>query len=459
MNLQKAPLFLCWMFLCIDICLSQRDCTGVDCPVLQTCIETVLEKGACCPTCTQRGCTCEGYQYYDCIQAGFRKGKVPEGESYFVDFGSTECSCPRGGGKISCHFIPCPEISPNCIEISQPADGCTQCRRLGCTHGNKKYEAGHTFQIDHCQVCHCPKEGGKLMCSPLPGCDLRSVNNPTWGTTIENNNPLRDITSRHDNQQMSPVEPFSKLAVGNTLPLYKQDPPSFGTEDYDYTLAEPTSSSIQDLAQPLESTTVPPAYPESSSTSLSSHDDRRHEPKETQKSPNPVRSSEDEVTHNIDPTTTGTRSEKSALLTATTTQRAAIENHRPQQETGERTITHSSDRAREVQDTSKDTAYTSHTKAGGHHKRSHSGRTVSHGGSSSAGHTGQDKVLAEHRQTLNEEEQGRYPSVRFSPTKRPPVRLSEDGEQPHRQPQTLNNYQAQDVEDTEGKSALFKETY
>uniref|UniRef100_A0A3B4XQX7 Fibulin 2 n=1 Tax=Seriola lalandi dorsalis TaxID=1841481 RepID=A0A3B4XQX7_SERLL len=210
-HLWEKALFLCWRLLCMDICLSQKDCTGVDCPVLQNCFETVLENGACCPSCTQKGCTCEGYQYYDCIQAGFREGKVPEGESYFVDFGSTECSCPQGGGKISCHFIPCPEISPNCIEILQPADGCTQCRRIGCTHGSKKYEAGHSFQLDQCQVCHCPKEGGRLMCSPIPGCDLRSVNKPTWVTTIENNNPLRDITSRHDNQQMSPVEPFSKL--------------------------------------------------------------------------------------------------------------------------------------------------------------------------------------------------------------------------------------------------------
>uniref|UniRef100_A0A8C4GLH9 Fibulin 2 n=1 Tax=Dicentrarchus labrax TaxID=13489 RepID=A0A8C4GLH9_DICLA len=206
MNIQGATLFLCWMILCMDTCLSQKDCTGVDCSVLQNCIETVLEKGACCPTCAQRGCTCEGYQYYDCIQAGFQKGKVPEGKSYFVDFGSTECSCPVGGGKIICHFIPCPEIPPNCIDILQPADGCPQCERIGCTHGNKKYEAGHSFQIDQCQVCHCPNQGGKLMCSPIPGCDLRSPNKPMWVTTTENNSPLRDVGSRHDSRQTSPVE-------------------------------------------------------------------------------------------------------------------------------------------------------------------------------------------------------------------------------------------------------------
>ena len=366
-------MFLCWMILCMDPCLGQKDCTGVDCPVLQNCIETVLQKGACCPTCTQRGCTCEGYQYYDCVQAGFHNGKVQEGQSYFVDFGSTECSCPQGGGKISCQFIPCPEISPNCIDILQPADGCAQCGRIGCTHGNKKYEAGHTFQMDRCQVCHCPNEGGRLMCSPVPNCDLR---NPLWVTTTENNNPLRDISGRHDSRQTNPVEPFSKLALGNTLPLYKPDPPSFGTEDYDYTLAGPTSSTIQDLAQPLESTTAPLAYPESSSTSLSSRDDRRrHELRETPKSPDPQRSRQ----ANAAPTAT-------AASTSTTTQGVTTENHRPQQDTSERTIRQNSDRNRVAQDALRDTTHTTRANKGanrqsGHHRHSQGGRAGSHGGS------------------------------------------------------------------------------
>ncbi|XP_027133090.1 fibulin-2 isoform X2 [Larimichthys crocea] len=447
MNIQRATLFLCWMILSMDTCLSQKDCTGVDCPsVLPNCIESVLEKGACCPACIQRGCTCEGYQYYDCIQAGFQKGKVPEGESYFVDFGSTECSCPQGGGKISCHFIPCPEIPANCIDILQPADGCLQCGRIGCTHGNKKYEAGHSFQMDQCRVCHCPNEGGKLMCSPIPGCDLRSPNKPMWVTTTENNNPLRDVSSHHDSRPLNPVEGFSKLALRNTLPLYKQDPPSFGTEDYDYTLAGPTSSTIQDLAQPLESTTVPPAYPESSSTSLSSHDDRRPEPRETQKIPHPERSGEAEVIHNMDPTTMGTHSATSTSLT--TTQRVTTENQKPQQETGERTIRHNNDRNRVVQDTLKDTTLTSRANKGTrhHHKHGHGSHTGSHAGPRSVGHKEQEKVSAERRQPLGKEDQSSYPTIQFSPTSRAPVRMREDGEQPQRQSQTLYNYQAQDVD-------------
>ncbi|KAM7404953.1 hypothetical protein PAMP_012252 [Pampus punctatissimus] len=427
------------MMLCVDICLSQKDCTGVDCPVLQNCIETALEKDACCPTCTQRGCTCEGYQYYDCVLAGFQKGKVPQGESYFVDYGSTECSCPQGGGKISCQFIPCPEIPVNCIDILQPPDGCLQCGRIGCSHGNKKYEAGHSFQPDQCQVCHCPNEGGSLMCSPIPGCDTHSVNKPVWVTTTENNNPFRDISNNHDIQQTSP-ELFSKVALGNTVPLYKPDPPSFGTKDY--TLAEPTSSIIQDLARPLESTTIPLAYPESSSTSFNSHDDRRYELQGAQKSTDPERSSKDEVTHNVDPTT-GAQKETSTLLTTTTTHKVTTEKQKPQQEIVERTIRHNSDRNRVVQDTSlKDTAYTALNKGD-----RHSGHIKhSQGSSHSVNHKGQENVPLERRQPLETEEQGSYPTIQFSPTSRTPVRMSEDGEQPERQAHTIHNFQSRNEE-------------
>lgn len=456
MNIHRVILFLCSMIPYMDISLSQNDCTGVDCPVLQNCIETVLEMGACCPTCLQKGCTCEGYQYYDCVQAGFQQGKVPEKEAYFVDFGSTECSCPQGGGKISCRFIPCPEISPNCIEILQPADGCQQCGRIGCTHGSRKYEAGHSFQIDRCQVCHCPNEGGKLMCSPIPGCDLNTVNKPMWVTT-ENDNPARDISSRHD----SPVEPFSKLTLENTLPLYKKDPPSFGTEDYDYSPAEPTSSTIQNLAQPLEATTVPLAYPDSSSTSFSSNYDRRHELREPKKSLNPVRSRENEVPRTIDPTTTGAQSETSTLLTTTTTERVTTESHISQEDIGKRTIKHNSDRIGVVQDPLKDTAYTVRAnKEGrhpGHHKHSEGSHTENHGVSHSVGHKGHKKALVEHRQ-LSKEEQ--FSTIQFRPTSATPIKMSENGDQLHRQSQTLHSYQSQNVaEDAEGKFTFIKDFY
>uniref|UniRef100_A0A8C8YRS4 Fibulin-2 n=1 Tax=Prolemur simus TaxID=1328070 RepID=A0A8C8YRS4_PROSS len=148
----------------------QRDCTGAQCPPLENCIEEALEPGACCATCVQLGCACEGYQYYDCLQGGFVRGRVPAGQSYFVDFGSTECSCPPGGGKISCQFMLCPELPPNCIEAVVAADSCPQCGQVGCVHNGRKYAAGHTAHLPPCRACHCPDAGGELICYQLPGC-------------------------------------------------------------------------------------------------------------------------------------------------------------------------------------------------------------------------------------------------------------------------------------------------
>ncbi|KAJ7316816.1 hypothetical protein JRQ81_002978 [Phrynocephalus forsythii] len=155
---------------------AQKDCTGVECKQLENCIEEVLEPDECCASCLQHGCTCEGYQYYDCVNVGFINGKVPEGQSYFVDFGSTECSCPKGGGKISCQFMLCPDLPPNCIDAVLPADGCPQCGRIGCVHEEQKYAAGHTFHMPPCKVCHCPNSGGDLMCYQLPDCNESTLN-------------------------------------------------------------------------------------------------------------------------------------------------------------------------------------------------------------------------------------------------------------------------------------------
>ncbi|XP_053774497.1 fibulin-2 isoform X7 [Desmodus rotundus] len=160
----------------------QQDCTGVECPPLENCIEEALEPGACCATCVQQGCACEGYQYYDCLQGGFVRGRVPAGQSYFVDFGSTECSCPPGGGKISCQFMLCPELPPNCIEAVVVADSCPQCGQVGCIHTGLKYAAGHTVHLPPCRACHCPDTGGELICYEVPSChgDVEAM--PTTAT-------------------------------------------------------------------------------------------------------------------------------------------------------------------------------------------------------------------------------------------------------------------------------------
>ncbi|XP_033823174.1 fibulin-2 [Periophthalmus magnuspinnatus] len=216
----------------------QQDCTGVDCPLLNNCIEEVLEAGACCASCLRKGCTCEGYQYYDCLNAGFKNGKVPEGDSYFVDYGSTECLCPAGGGRISCHYISCPEMPPNCIDMSEPVDGCMQCERIGCIHNEQKIEAGHSFHIDPCQVCHCPNEGGTPMCYPVPNCSPENVqkamlNGPPQDESVIQHNTYPYMFNQQDHMGQFPT-PHHIPPEGN-LPLFKTpDMDNEEMEDYDY---------------------------------------------------------------------------------------------------------------------------------------------------------------------------------------------------------------------------------
>ncbi|XP_029006997.1 fibulin-2 [Betta splendens] len=235
----EAALLGCTLLIYLTVSLCQRDCTGVDCPQLDSCIQEVLESGGCCASCLQKGCTCEGYQYYDCVNAGFKNGKVPEGESYFVDYGSTECSCPAGGGRISCHFISCPEIPPNCIEVLEPADaGCMQCERVGCIHGGKKYEAGDSFHIDPCRVCHCPNEGGELMCYPVSDCDPEEVHRPIAASATEENAASRRDRYPYTSDETSHRKhltttyhhaPNGKVPLLESPPLDKDE-----TGDYDY---------------------------------------------------------------------------------------------------------------------------------------------------------------------------------------------------------------------------------
>lgn len=237
------------LFVYLGGCLCQRDCGGMDCPLLDGCIEEVLESGSCCATCLQKGCTCEGYQYYDCISAGFKNGKVPEGQSYFVDYGSTECSCPEGGGPISCSFISCPDLPPNCIKVSEPADGCMTCERIGCVQGTQKYEAGHSFHADPCRVCHCPHEGGRLMCYPVPDCDPNHV-------------------------QAAPTRVTTRPPTHETLPLFKSTD-NEEAEDYYYGPTDFQETHHQSVVFPTQS---PPADQETSashSTSALLHFDRQ----------------------------------------------------------------------------------------------------------------------------------------------------------------------------------------
>lgn len=234
------------LFVYVRLCLCQRDCTGINCPLLDSCIEDVLESGSCCASCVQKGCTCEGYQYYDCINAGFKNGKVPEGDSYFVDYGSTECSCPEGGGRITCSFISCPEMPPNCIEVSEPINGCMQCERIGCLQDMQQYEAGHSFHVDPCQVCHCPNEGGQLMCYPVPGCDQLEVHEPVLAApTLEVTASRRDSDQQHLDPRPSQHRLPPKVdPLFISLPLHKVE-----REDYSYGHTDIPKTSMVFLAQ------------------------------------------------------------------------------------------------------------------------------------------------------------------------------------------------------------------
>lgn len=225
--------------------------------MLDNCIEEVLKPGTCCASCIQKGCKCEGYQYYDCINAGFKNGKVPEGDSYFVDYGSTECSCPRGGGRISCHFISCPDMPPNCIEILEPADGCMQCERVGCIHDRQKYEAGHSFHIDPCRVCHCPNEGGKLMCYQVPDCDPDKVHKPMLPASTDDFMVNGRDGYPYEFDRLGPVDPFSttyNLPSNGNLPLFKPSQmDKEEAEDYDYGPTEFPETYPQSLVFPTQS--------------------------------------------------------------------------------------------------------------------------------------------------------------------------------------------------------------
>ncbi|XP_061474158.1 fibulin-2 isoform X2 [Rhineura floridana] len=251
-SLNTVLLVLIWT----GISNAQKDCTGVECKQLENCIEEVLEPDECCASCLQHGCTCEGYQYYDCVNVGFINGKVPEGQSYFVDFGSTECSCPKGGGKISCQFMLCPDLPPNCIDAVLPADGCPQCGRIGCVHEDQKYAAGHTFHMPPCKVCHCPNSGGDLMCYLLPDCNESTIN-PHSPPDAGDSEPERHYDDSYsydqeaqegDATQVKPPKKYYSYSAHMEQESISQEQ----SEDYDYLASSVPPPSLTHLASTTE---------------------------------------------------------------------------------------------------------------------------------------------------------------------------------------------------------------
>ncbi|KAJ7413442.1 fibulin-2 [Willisornis vidua] len=397
---------------------GQRDCTGAECQPLENCIEEVLEPGECCATCLQHGCTCEGYQYYDCVNVGFTNGKVPEGQSYFVDFGSTECSCPKGGGKISCQFMLCPELPPNCIDAVVPADGCPQCGRIGCLHEGHKYVAGHTFHMPPCKVCHCPNAGGELMCYQLPACDAFALNTASPGDA-EDGEPERHYDDPYsydqeaaegDNAQLEPPKKYRSYSS-----QVEQESQEQG-EDYDY-LGASVAPSVPAQPQPQPQGTVPPSTA-------------------APQGPAEVRGATERGERRRVPRTTTPSLQQGTLREPPATTRAAPEHttattEPPQQlEMERRPKGKQGDRERLEQERAP------HSKIKKHVRKEEPGNSMYQG--SKEGNLTEPSWTKPSRESL---EGNDFPKVKFSATTSPPVALKEDRSQPSpKQSQTLYRY-------------------
>ncbi|KAL1007860.1 hypothetical protein UPYG_G00092600 [Umbra pygmaea] len=192
--------------------------------------------------------------------------------------------------------MPCPEVPANCMEVSDPADGCVTCKQIGCVHDDKMYEAGHSFLLDPCQVCHCPTNGGKMMCFPAAECDPSGPNDPSdphkpmppttqedklEGETRRNIRlPLHPYSSqdgsarrpvlREPEQGHLPASPYNQppfpfnsphlppdLLTKPYLPLFKSDrrmdEDEEMDEDYDYPPTDTAESPLDDVPPPTES--------------------------------------------------------------------------------------------------------------------------------------------------------------------------------------------------------------
>merc|ERR1719376_411827 len=160
-----------------------EDCNN--CPELKNCLN--ITDTDCCPKCEQYGCICQGYQSYDCIDNGYKDKKVPEGESYNVDGGSTVCNCPMGGGQILCSYvdvsvessnsragqqltIKCMPVARGCYKTLMRYDGCEECLIFGCEMNGVKTKAGDRYQSDECTDCFCPDLGGEFVCRQKESC-------------------------------------------------------------------------------------------------------------------------------------------------------------------------------------------------------------------------------------------------------------------------------------------------
>ncbi|XP_019392501.1 PREDICTED: fibulin-2 isoform X1 [Crocodylus porosus] len=414
------------VLLWTGISYAQKDCTGVECQPLENCIEEVLEPGECCATCLQHGCTCEGYQYYDCVNMGFVNGKVPEGQSYPVDFGSTECTCPKGGGKISCQFMLCPELPPHCIDSVLSDDGCPQCRRIGCLHEDQKYVAGHTFHVPHCKVCHCPNSGGKLMCYQIPDCDKFSLTTESPLDT-EENEPERHYDDPYSYDQEAPEGAITQVESPKKHRSYaaNEEPDSViqeQSEDYDYPTVSATPPT---LAQPV-------SHAEETATALHIHTPTPFlviNPTEKEEERKDISTPVSPTVQNTSKKAPATSSipEEQTTAPAATPKHVVVEFERKSK--GKQ-----GDRQRNEQEGSARPKTKKHLR-----------KDYKELGNSTYSRFKEANITESHGpKTFHETQEGSsFPKVKFSSTTSPPIVLKED----QKQPQTLYRYHPEEEED------------
>ncbi|KAG7260834.1 hypothetical protein CRUP_012782 [Coryphaenoides rupestris] len=335
--------------------------------------------------------------------------------------------------------------------------------------GNQKYKAGHSFQMDPCQMCYCPNVVAAWRVRPSLDVVPHGGKKAIPGPVTKDSDPLqRDISRPPDNEQIKPLEPSSELPLGNTLPLYKQDPLSFGLDEYDrnQTMAEPKPSLPLDRHRIRESTPAPLTHSEGgfASSSTSRGDDRRREePGDTPGSQDLERKHKGKAHHHhhhhhqqqqqqhVEPMTAGARNETLTSVQGTnaTAQRAPTESPRLQQEASGKNLRHHRGDRRERVTVLPAPA----DKEGRQHGHSHHGHKTTSPVNSSVpvashaqGHEGQPEAPREGQRP--------YQTVQLSPARRAAVRIREDkGDKPRRQAQTHHNFPPQTAEEETGVTA------
>jgi len=95
---------------------GRPDCVIEDCKYEPDCVKYVKSpESLCCDICIEHGCR-DGDDHV------YKPGEVVSRIS------CTRCICPKGGGRIECGHVPCPEI--NCVDpIYEPGGCCLMCPR------------------------------------------------------------------------------------------------------------------------------------------------------------------------------------------------------------------------------------------------------------------------------------------------------------------------------------------